>query len=110
MTKFRIDPSPTFFAPARITVPGATEPGVISCEWRHKTRKEFKCWLESLANKTDADALEEVIVGWDVVDSKGAPVPFCREALESLLDRYFPAGGELFDAYVKALHESRLGN
>lgn len=110
MTKFRIDPSPTFFAPARLTVPGATELGVISVEWRHKGRQEFKRWVESLADTTDADALEGIIEGWDAVDSKGTPAPFCRKALETLLDSYHAAGGELFDAYVKALHESRLGN
>ena len=110
MATFTIDPAPTFVAATRLTVPGAATPGVINVEWRHQGRKAFKRWVESLADTTDADALEGVMAGWDVGDSKGASVPFSREALETLLDGYPAAGGELFDAYVKALHESRLGN
>jgi hypothetical protein len=108
---FNLVPNPTFTAEAPITLPGAAEPAMLLVEWRHRGRFELKAWLDSLSGTADVEALMQAMVGWEnVVDGTGKPVDFSLAALTDLLDAYPPAGGELCQAYVKALTESRLGN
>ena len=107
---FKIAPNPTFVAEARITVPGA-DAGLLKIEWRHQGRAALKDWMESASAKGDGDALHAVIASWsEVVDVLGDPVNYSRNALADLLDAYPTAAGELFQAYIDALTESRLGN
>ncbi len=111
---FKIVPNPTFVAEARITVPGA-DAGLLKIEWRHQCRAALKAWMESTSAKGDGDALHAVIASWsEVVDVLGDPVNYIRSALADLLadllDAYPTAASELFQAYIDALTESRLGN
>lgn len=109
---FKLNPSPTFTADVRVTVPGAEAPALLTLTFRHKGRKEIKRWIESAkAADSDTALLAEVIESWRGVESdSGAPVPYGQEALAQLLDAYPAAGGEIFDAYMAALTRAREKN
>jgi hypothetical protein len=111
---FRLQASPTFTATVRITVPGADEPAQVPFVFRHKGRKAL---AEFQARTTrdkldDIDVLMEVIEGWgdDIQDADGKPVPFSKAALQEMLDAYHQATQEIWNGYLQALGESRLGN
>jgi hypothetical protein len=101
---FKMQPAPTFRAKVKIPVPGEAS-GVLEVEFRHKTRKALKAYLEGTKDREDLDALEEIIVGWS-----GAEVEYSREALATLIDNYAGAAAALVGAYAKELADARLGN
>lgn len=109
---FKINPNPTFKADVQLTVIGSTEPAKLVVTFKHKGRKALADWV-ALPKKMadagtpikDADYLDEVIADWEGVDA-----PYSVEALDTLLDAYQPAGQELFEAYIRALTESRAKN
>ena len=119
---FVVVPNPTFESDVALTVPGAAEPATLRVTWRHLGRKAQRAWIErpsrqqqpgaaEPATLDDAAYLGEVIAGWSgAVDDKGAPAAYSQEALASLLDAYPASGGELFNAYLRALTESRAKN
>lgn len=108
---FKIVPNPTFKARVSLTVPGEDALPVIDVEFRHKGRAAFAAWWESVTARTDAECLNEVIVGWSgVIDETGADVAYSLAALTQMLDRYPASAVELAGAYRKALMESRAKN
>lgn len=56
---------------------------------------------------TDADYIEAVTIGWnaDQVD-----LPFGREAVQRLCERFPDAGVTVFQAWAKGLQDARRGN
>ena len=108
---FKIDPSPTFTANVKLTVPGQDVPALVAFEFRHQGRAALKAWLDRAAGETDAALLGDVIAGWqDVADAKGAPLAYGAKPLAALLDAYPAAGAEIFHGYLAALTESRAKN
>lgn len=115
---FRIDPAPIFAAEVRLTVPGAAECATITVTWRHKGRRALRAWLAPDApaagqppESTDAQWLGEAIADWSgPQDEHGQPVAYSPDALAALLDAYPAAAGELRDAYLSALTQSRAKN
>jgi len=116
---FKINPNPTFTAKVSLSVPGDAAPVVIDIEFKHKGRAAYAAWWESVptaktgdgARRTDADILDEVMVGWTgPLDDKGEPVPYSRDALSQLLDNYPASTMEIYEAYRRALWESREKN
>lgn len=101
----KLQPNPTFTAAAEISVPGQDKPAKITVTFKHLARTKIKDFFADLDGKTDADALIEIMTGWDGVDEK-----FSLEALTELLDNYPAAGGELFECFRKNLLESRAKN
>ena len=106
---FKINPNPTFWHPCQITVPGEEKPATVKVEFRHKTKEQLSDFFERIKTTetplTDADLLEEVIVGWEVEDS-----PYSVENLKALLNNYPASGMELAMQYTAALTESRRKN
>lgn len=102
---FKLQPNPTFIAKAALSVPGQAAPASIDVEYKHLSRPQLKAFYGGLADKTDAEALSEIMVGW-----KGPDAPFSQESLETLLDNYPASGGELFAAFRQNLQESRVKN
>lgn len=104
---FTIQPKPTFKTDVEIPTPNGG--GTIKVEFAHKGRKALAKFFESLtsgdAERQDADALCEIIVGWEGVDQK-----FSKAALEAMLDAYPTAGKALFDAYLPAMLEGKVKN
>ncbi len=108
ITMFKLQPNPTFKVDVTIPVPGGKD-GKLSIEFNHKGKKALKEFFDSLTDennqRSDADALGELIMGWSGVDEKFSP-----ENLEALLDAYPSAAMALFEAYRKEVLEARVKN
>lgn len=106
---FKINPAPTFWHPCQITVPGQETPATVKIEFRHKTKEQLTAFFDRIKTTdhplSDADLLEEVIVGWEVEDT-----PYSAENLKALLNNYPASGMELAMQYTAALTESRRKN
>ncbi len=101
----KLDPAPTFTAPALISVPGG-DPIEVRITWRHKGRAAYQAWLDGPPNRTDVQALAEIIADWGVeIDA-----PYNEENLARLLDIYPAAATDLILAYRQALFEGRRKN
>lgn len=107
-----LQPKPTFKAVVSFPIPGGVE-GKLTVIFRHKGKKELKAFFEGLgaaeasddAVKTDADALMELIEGWEGVDEK-----FSKENLETLLDSYPTSALALYETYRQEMLEGRVKN
>lgn len=108
---FKIAPNPTFTADVKVSVPGQDAPAVLTLTFRHMGRKALKAWIEGAAARQDAEFLDEAIESWrGFENAAGDPLAYSREALAELLDAYPAAGGEIFDAYLRALTRAREKN
>jgi hypothetical protein len=108
---FNLVPTPTFSAPVPLSVPGLADPLEVRVTFRHKTREALAKWLADAGQRADGDMLHDVITEWTgMADEQGEPVPYSRTALETLLDNYPAARGELFAVYVSELSKSKRKN
>lgn len=105
---FVLQPKPTFKAAVTFPIPGGVE-GKITIIFRHKKKKELREFFESLgaegAERTDADALMELVDSWEGVDEKFSP-----ENLEMLLESYPSAALAMFETYRQEMLEGRAKN
>ncbi len=105
---FALQPKPTFKATIAIPVPG-DEKAELTIIFKHLGKKGLTSFFDSLTKegveRSDIDALSELIVGWENVDAK-----FTKENLESLLDNYPGAALALLMGYRKELMEARVKN
>lgn len=107
----KIKAKPIFKAVVNITVAGEDKPATITVFFKHKRLDDLQKWLASRSATSTSDALAEVIDHWqDVGDENGQDLPFSSSALEDFLAEYAAAGGELINAYLAALTESRTKN
>lgn len=108
ITMFKLQPNPTFKVDVTIPVPGGKD-GKLTIEFKHKGKKALKEFFDSLTSednqRSDVDALSDLIAGWSGVDEK-----FSAEALEQLLDNYPSAAMALFEAYRTEVLEARVKN
>lgn len=102
---FKLQPNPTFKSKVALSVPGSDKPITVGITFKHLSRPQIKDYFAALDGKTDAEALGEVITGWDDIDGE-----FSQDNLQALLDNYPTAGGELFEAFRRDLMESRRKN
>lgn len=109
---FKIVPNPTFAAPVYLSRPDADEPVRITVTWRHQDARALDKWLAALATSAEpAEHLHQVIESWaQVVDAEGAPVPYTRTALESILIQFPSSGAEFVRAYVGRIKDARAKN
>lgn len=91
---FKLQPNPTFWARAEISVAGEAKPAQIEAEFKHLGREALRGYFEALEGKSDLDALAEILVGW-----KGVDEPYSAAALEVLLDNYPSAALGFFEAF-----------
>ena len=94
--KFKIQANPTFNTKAPIPVPGA-DSVKIDFTYIHRTRKEFKAYMEAMTQddgKDDIDLVMETISGWELTDE------FNRENVEELLENYHGAARAIIDTYI----------
>ena len=101
----KLTPDPQFKAKVAITVPGQDAPARITVTYKYMTKSQAEAWSRGLEGKSDADALADVVLGWEGVDA-----PYSRESLDQLLDADPAAGLELLVAFRKNLLESRQKN
>lgn len=122
---FKLNPSPTFKASIKITVPGS-DPVPIEFEFKHRSRAGLAEWQKSFQRtvtdaespdgerievRRDEELIPEYIAGWSgVIGDDGLPVPFSVEAVLKLGNNYHAAPMEIYIGYLKALQESRTKN
>jgi len=102
---FKITPKPKFNATVQLSVPGSDKPAAITVEFKHLSKSALRDYFGGLDGKSDAEALGEIITGWQGVDAD-----FSADALGQLLDNYPAAAGELFEAFRRELLEARRKN
>ena len=89
------------------------DPSGASFTFRYLTARQFRQTMH-LSQDVDerdtgellddlVDAIATNLVGWDVVDHAGNPVPFDPDALQDIL-----TVGELWDLYFNARRQNRL--
>ncbi len=102
---FKLQSNPTFKAKVGISIAGDSKPAEIEVEFKYLSKTAIKTYFDSLQGKTDADALDDIIVGWNGVDQ-----PYSTEALATLIDNYPAAASDLFEAFRRELIEAKRKN
>lgn len=103
----KLQPSPTFWHPVHITVPGADKPALVDFEFKHKNKEQLAVFVESLHQdeRPDDAVLSDVIQAW-----KGVDAEYSQSALRDLLSNYPASGLEILRGYLAALTEARRKN
>lgn len=101
----KIIPDPTFTAPVKLTIPGQDVPGEVSLTFAYLSRTQLAAFIDLSKERSDAESLRALIVGWDGID-----VAYDPEQLDRLLDHYPAASKEIFNAYIRLLTDSRVKN
>ena len=106
---FKLKPAPTFDMTARIPLPGGGY-GEVKVTFAAMGRKAFQEYSEGLKDRADVDGLSQIVVGWEVEDDAGEPVPFSQDALGQFLDAYPLAAQAIYGAYFTGLFREREKN
>jgi hypothetical protein len=107
----KLTPNPTFPVDIELPVPGEAEPGKLTLHVRWMSRTDRQAWFEAAKQKEDADALHEVLAGWEgPVDESGAPVPYTLDALKALLNNYEKVTDRVVKAIAQGYREGRVKN
>lgn len=101
----KINPNPTFWAKVGISIAGQAQPEQIEVEFRYLNKEAVKTYFEGIAEKSDAEALAEIIANWRGVDEA-----YSADALQRLLANYPPAAFDLFEAFRRELLEAKRKN
>jgi hypothetical protein len=101
---FKLQPSPTFWAPVPIPVPGEGSK-VIELEFSYRTRDEAKEFHEWCKGKSDDEIVPKIVVGWRKVD-----VPFGVEHLIALLNNYPGAAESIGSVFWSELGVAKRKN
>ena len=96
MAKFSLNPPATFKAKVFIPLAGSA-PAEVLCEFKYRNRTELDVFRDGLANMTDPEAVEAVLVGWDLVEE------FSAENIERLVVTYPGAGFAILNEYTRQL-------
>jgi len=124
---FELNPSPTFWAPVHLTVPGERDLATLELQFNHKTKVEIAHFLEKgkpqigddgkVAVRTpeevfaqDLGAVMEAVSDWKMKDKDGTPVEFNEANMAILLANYPTAAAEILGSYIKALTVSKRKN
>jgi hypothetical protein len=93
----------TFKATVSIPVAGGKSADVEFI-FKHRTRDDFKEFMETLAGAEDVDALMDIASGWDLDE------PFGKDAVEKLVQRYMGSARAVLDVYLAELTGARAKN
>ncbi len=103
MARLALNAAPTFQAKVGIPVAGGDAVDVLFT-FKHRTKKQLDEFVQSRADKTDAESFLDMVLGWDLED------PFTPGNAELLLDNYIGAAVATYRAYLKALVEGKQKN
>jgi hypothetical protein len=101
--KFSLVPAPTFKAPVTIQVPGGKSVQVEFI-FKHRSREDFKEFMDGLEGRKDVDILLDVASGWELEDA------FEAKGLQQLVDNYMGAGQAVLQTYMIELTTGRAKN
>ncbi|AZS78593.1 hypothetical protein ELS24_09145 [Achromobacter spanius] len=101
--KFTLNPAPTFKRKVGLPVPGN---GFVDVEFtfKHRTKEEFKDFLEKLEGREDVEILLDVVCGWELDDA------FDAGNIERMVEGYVGSARAVVGAYIDELSKARLGN
>lgn len=103
MSKFKLDPAPTFKAKVSIPVPGgASVP--VEFEFKHYPKDEYVELFSAENPLPDVELIEKICVGWELDD------PFNKESIEKLRQNYQAAPGAIVSAFIREIGPARVGN
>jgi hypothetical protein len=103
---FKLQPKPTFWAKAKISIPGEAQPSEIEVQFKHLGRQGLKDYFASLeGSEDDVKALSEIMVGW-----KGIDAEFSVETLAQLVDNYPSSAKAIFETYSREALDVRAKN
>lgn len=106
---FCIDQNPSYTAPVAVKMPGDKGKFTtvkFNARFKRVSLTEFEALNAAIREKTmtDAQLIDEVLVGWgDVENKNGEPVEFTPENLEVLLD-IFPVRPSIVQAFFDSIH------
>lgn len=103
MAKLKLQPDPTFKAKVAIPVAGSSTVDV-EFTFRHRARDELQTFIESSAEREDADTIMEMASAWELSDA------FTRENVDLLVQNYIASGRAVFEKYVDELVKARAKN
>jgi hypothetical protein len=103
MSKFKLDPNPTFKAKVDIPVHGgSTAP--VEFVFKHVTKDRYVELFTAGNPMPDVELIMEICSGWDLDD------PFTAESIEKLRQNYQAAPGAIVRKFVDEIGPARLGN
>ncbi|MBX9754534.1 MAG: phage tail assembly chaperone [Pseudomonadaceae bacterium] len=103
MSKFKLDPNPTFKAVVQIPVHGGESEPVVF-EFKHRTRDQLDEFYKPKKERTIEEQLMDMIVGWDLDDE------FNAENVAKLAQNFIGAATALVTVYVAELMQARTKN
>lgn len=101
---FKLQPDPTFWATAELSVPGQSEREPVPLQFRHQSREEWRVTTDD-GKATVRDVVTKLVVGWRIEGEEFSPA-----ALERLLNNYLPSAVEIYETYVRESQESKRKN
>ena len=102
-SKFSLTALPTFKRKVGIPVAGS-KPVEVEFTFKHKTRDEYKAFIEGIEGREDVDVILEIASGWDLEEA------FDDTSLDALTQNYIGSARAIITAYINELTDARLGN
>ncbi|MBV2160247.1 phage tail assembly chaperone [Achromobacter denitrificans] len=103
-TKFTLNPKPTFKKKVPLPIPGDGFEDV-EFTFKHRTRDEFKEFLDGLKDRVDdVELLMDIVSGWVLED------PFDAENVGRLVQGYPGSARAVLGTYIDELSKAREGN
>ena len=103
--KFKLVANPTFTAKVVFPIPGGEEASV-EMTFKHRTRDEFKDFLNTMVDKSDEELFLDMVSGWELVDA------FNEANVKILLQNYLSVARHTLDTYIAeqgAVRNNALG-
>lgn len=101
--KFSLTAAPTFKHKVEIPVPGARAVPVEFI-FKHKTRDEFKEFIDGITGREDVDVILEIASGWDLDED------FDDTSIDALTQNYIGSARAVIEAYINNLTAAKAGN
>lgn len=108
--KFYLCPAATFKTDVPLSVPEGLGIATVSMTFLYKDKDELDQWIKENKSKPTAEALVEIIKGWEVLGPDDLPVEVNKNNMITLSKKYPNALTEIFRGYYKAIADSRLKN
>lgn len=97
--KFNLSAVPTFKAVVDIPVPGG-KAEKVEFIFKHRTRDDFKKFIDKLEGREDVDVILDIASGWDLEDA------FDADSLEELTQNYIGSARAIIEVYITELANS----
>ena len=101
--KFNLTASPTFKEPVAIPCPGGKSVNV-EFTFKHRTKEEFKEFIDGLPNREDVDVIMDMASGWELDE------PFDVDHVTKMSENYLGSARALIETYMRELSGARVKN